>query len=485
MGLDINLFRTEKGGNPDKVRESIKRRFGDASIVDVILEKDSEWRKKRFQCDQLRKQYNLANKDVAEKKKKDRTDPCTDEVAKVKQIELQIKVADEEEKPLLAEVEKLVNKIGNIVHDSVPISNDEDQNKIEKTWGEIPTIKPTVPGTYGACHHHELLAMIDGYEPKRGRKVAGHRGYFLKGYGALLNMALIQYGLQFLFKRKYTPIQPPFFMKKSVMAETAQLADFDDQLYKVTGNKDDEDMYLIATSEQPISALYRQEWLQPTELPIKYAGFSSCFRKEAGAHGKDTWGIFRIHQFEKIEQFAITTPETSWQEHEDMIKCSEEFYQSLKLPYRVVNICSGTLNDAAAKKYDLEAWFPGYGTFRELVSCSNCTDYQSRALDVKIRALNKKEADKENKYAHMLNGTLCATERTLCCILENYQTKEGIKVPDVLVPFVGIDFIPYTKPIPKPKDLADDEPAPAKEGKIVEHKDHPKEETKEEIKESN
>jgi len=292
---------------------------------------------------------------------------------------------------------------------------------------------------------------------------------------------LIQYGLQFLFKRKYTPIQPPFFMKKSVMAETAQLADFDDQLYKVTGNKDDEDMYLIATSEQPISALYRQEWLQPTELPIKYAGFSSCFRKEAGAHGKDTWGIFRIHQFEKIEQFAITTPENSWAEHEDMIKCSEEFYQSLKLPYRVINIVSGALNDAAAKKYDLEAWFPGYGTFRELVSCSNCTDYQSRALDVKIRALNKKEADKENKFVHMLNGTLCATERTLCCILENYQTKEGIKVPDVLVPFVGVDFIPYTKPIPKGKDLYDDDAAPAKDITKVEN---PKEESKEEVKES-
>jgi len=267
-------------------------------------------------------------------------------------------------------------------------------------------------------------------------------------------------------------------MRKDVMAQTAQLSDFDDQLYKVVGNKDDEDLYLIATSEQPISAMYKDEWLDPKELPIKYGGFSSCFRKEAGAHGKDTWGIFRIHQFEKIEQFVITTPENSWAEMESMIKVAEEFYQSLKLPYRVINIVSGALNDAAAKKYDLEAWFPGYEAFRELVSCSNCTDFQSRAMDVKIRAINKKESDKENKYVHMLNGTLCATERTLCCILENYQTKEGIRVPEVLIPYVGTDFIPYTKPIPKPTDLAAEEDI-----KIKEVVKEGKEESKEEMKE--
>lgn len=457
MGLDINIFRTEKGGDPEKVRESVKKRFQDPKIVDLILEKDAEWRKKRFQADQLRKLYNATNKEVGDRKKKDKTDPCTEQVAKAKELDLEIEQVKKEEAPILKELEKLVNKVGNLVHESVPLSNDEDENRVEKTWGQIPDIKVTTPATLGSCHHHELLAMIDGYEPKRGRKVAGHRGYYLKGYGAMLNMALIQYGLSFLFKRNYTPIQPPFFMRKNVMAETAQLSDFDDQLYKVVGNKDDEDLYLIATSEQPISAMYKDEWLETKDLPIRYAGFSSCFRKEAGAHGKDTWGIFRIHQFEKIEQFCITTPENSWAEHEEMIKVAEEFYQSLKLPYRVINIVSGALNDAAAKKYDLEAWFPGYEAYRELVSCSNCTDFQSRAMDIKIRTANKKESDKENKFVHMLNGTLCATERTLCCILENYQTKEGIRVPEVLIPYVGTDFIKYTKPIPKPTDLATEE----------------------------
>jgi seryl-tRNA synthetase len=256
-------------------------------------------------------------------------------------------------------------------------------------------------------------------------------------------------------------------MKKEIMAETAQLSDFDDQLYKVEG--DPEPYYLIATSEQPISTMYRNEWLENQDLPIKIVGTSPCFRKEAGAHGKDTWGIFRVHQFEKVEQFIICSPEDSWKFHEEMIQVSEEFYQTLGLPYRVINIVSGALNDAAAKKYDLEAWFPGYDAFRELVSCSNCTDYQSRSINIRLRT-DKSKTD-EKKYVHMLNGTLTATERTLCCILENYQTEEGVIVPEVLREFVGTDFIPYIKEkLPgyvKPKELKKTDKK--KENKITEN----------------
>ena len=189
--------------------------------------------------------------------------------------------------------------------------------------------------------------------------------------------------------------------------------------------------------------MYRKEWLESSELPIRYAGISSCFRKEAGASGKDMWGIFRVHQFEKIEQFCITTPEESWAMHEEMIAVSERFYQSLELPYQVINIVSGALNDAAAKKYDLEAWFPGYDAFRELVSCSNCTDYQSRSLDIRLRGKKGKDDKKDKKeYVHMLNGTLCASERTLCCILENYQTEAGtVKIPKVLQKYMGIEEV--------------------------------------------
>jgi len=237
------------------------------------------------------------------------------------------------------------------------------------------------------------------------------------GVGVLLNQALIQYGLTFLCKREYTPLQPPYFMRKEIMAETAQLEEFDEALYHVSGTG--EDLYLIATSEQPISAFHRDDTLEKAQLPIRYGGISTCFRKEAGSHGRDTWGIFRIHQFEKIEQFCITAPEDSWAMHEEMTKTCEDFYQSLGLPYQIVKIVSGALNNAAAKKYDVEAWFPTLGVFRELVSASNCTDYQSRAMETRF---GQRKGQQEKVYVHMLNATLCATERTICCILENYQS---------------------------------------------------------------
>lgn len=213
-------------------------------------------------------------------------------------------------------------------------------------------------------------------------------------------------------------------MRRDYMAKTAQLEQFDEELYKVTEDEKhrESDKYLIATSEQPLSALHDGEWLQSNDLPIRYAGYSTCYRKEAGAHGKDAWGIFRVHQFEKIEQFVLTKPESSWQAFDEMIGISEEFYQSLQIPYQVVAIVSGALNNAAAKKYDLEAWFPFQSEFKELVSCSNCTDYQSRALEIRYGAKQMTEVRK--KYVHALNSTLCATERALCCILENYQTDE-------------------------------------------------------------
>jgi len=265
--------------------------------------------------------------------------------------------------------------------------------------------------------------MIDGYEPERGVSVAGHRGYFLKGVGLLLNQALINYGLTFLMNREYTPLQPPYFMNKEAMAGIAQLEDFDEQLYKVVAGEDDE-KYLIATSEQPICVFHRDEWLLEKELPKKYAGYSSCFRKEAGSHGRDAWGIFRVHQFEKIEQFVVCEPEKSPEMHKEMIRSAEDFYKSLNIPYRVVNIVSGELNNAAAIKYDLEGWFPTLARYRELVSCSNCTDYQARAMEVRCGA--KKTNDREKKYCHFLNSTLCATTRTICAILENYQVSIDI-----------------------------------------------------------
>ena len=264
------------------------------------------------------------------------------------------------------------------------------------------------------------MNLLDIVELERGQKVAGHRGYFLKGMGVMLNQALIQLGLSTLAKDGYTAVQPPYFMKSQLMHGTCQLSDFSENLYQVEGTEDNkEPFYLIATSEQPISAMHSNEFIEPQDLPFKYAGISTCFRKEAGSHGRDMWGIFRIHQFEKVEQFVYCTPETSWEELERMIAASEKFYQMLGLPYHVIKIVSGALNDAAAMKYDLEAWFPGYNAFRELVSCSNCTDYQSRGVGCRMSIKNL-EKGQSMPFVHMLNGTMCATQRTMCCIMENY-----------------------------------------------------------------
>ena len=300
--------------------------------------------------------------------------------------------------------------------------------------------------------------------------MAGNRGYYLTGPGVLLNLALIQYGIKFLTERGFTPIQTPFMLKKECMAKCAQLSEFDEMLYKVVGDADEDDVkkgesqsaesYLIATSEQPMTCMHMNETLnlpnkdvvvktkdgEKTLTPqtIRYCGLSTCFRKETGRHGVDTLGIFRIHQFEKIEQFCITSNAEgiSWKVFDEMIGNAKEFYESLGIGYRVVDIVSGALNNAAARKNDLEAWFPGHSAYRELVSCSNCTDYQSRNLEVHQPG---KTSDGRPQYVHMLNSTLTATERTLCCLVETHQTPTGVKVPEVLQPYVGTDFLPYVE----------------------------------------
>jgi seryl-tRNA synthetase len=443
MVLDINLFRKEKGGDPDLIRESQRRRFKPVEIVDEIIALDEEWRKLQFQVDEVKKAQRNLSKEIGalyKAKKAEEGDALKPKMAQLKKEEEE---AEEKCKAVKELLDKKLNLVGNLVHESVPVSKDEANNGLVTEWGEFKFKEDA------RRHHHELLSMIDGYEPERGVKVAGHRAYFLKGVGVRLNQALIAYGTDFLMKRGYTALSTPLFMNKEIMARTAQLEEFDEALYTVIG-EGGEQKYLIATSEQPISAFHAEEWLEPKDLPIRYAGTSSCFRKEAGAHGKDTWGIFRVHQFDKIEQFCLTEPEKSWEEHENMVKTAEAFYQSLELPYHVVAIVSGELNNAAAKKLDLEAWFPAFGEFRELVSASNCTDYQSRSLEVRCGS-RKQGGDK--KYVHMLNATLCATTRTICCILENYQTPEGVAVPKVLQPYLGgMDFIPFTKEAPKKQE---------------------------------
>ncbi|XP_068662815.1 serine--tRNA ligase-like isoform X2 [Aristolochia californica] len=439
--LDINLFRVDKDNDPERVRESQRRRFADLQVVDDIIRLDKEWRERQFELDNLRKDFNRINKEIARLKISG-----SDASEMVK--------STEENKQLIANKEAEVNEarlalyakleiVGNLVNDTVPISNDEANNEVVRSWGSRRTGEQL-------RNHVELVQLLGIADLVKGADVAGGRGFYLKGAGVLLNQALINFGLAFLAKRGYEPLQTPFFMRKDIMAKCAQLAQFDEELYKVTGEGDDK--YLIATAEQPLCAYHLGEWIHPSQLPMRYAGYSTCFRKEAGSHGRDTLGIFRVHQFEKVEQFCITSPNgnDSWDMHEEMIKNSEDFYKELNIPYQLVSIVSGALNDAAAKKYDLEGWFPASKTFRELVSCSNCTDYQARRLE--IRYGQKKGNEQVKQYVHLLNSTLTATERTICCILENYQKEDGVEVPPPLQPFMGTYFLPFqNKPVAEAK----------------------------------
>ncbi|KAA8545099.1 hypothetical protein F0562_019883 [Nyssa sinensis] len=403
--LDLNLFREDKGHNPEIVRESQRRRFANVDLVDEVIRLDKEWRQRQFELDNLRKDFNKINKAVA--KLRIAGEDASEMIKNTEENKQQTASKEAEVQEARAALYSKLETIGNLVHDSVPVSNDEANNAVIRSWGEKQSESKLK-------NHVELVELLGIADTKKGTNVAGG----------------------------YTLLQTPFFMRKDIMAKCAQLAQFDEELYKVTGEGDDK--YLIATAEQPLCAYHLEDWIHPSQLPLRYAGYSSCFRKEAGSHGRDTLGIFRVHQFEKVEQFCITSPNgnESWDMHEEMIKNSEDFYKMLKLPYQIVAIVTGALNDAAAKKYDLEGWFPASNTYRELVSCSNCTDYQSRRME--IRYGQKKSNEQAKQYVHMLNSTLTATERTMCCILENYQKEDGVEIPEVLQEFMGgKTFIPF------------------------------------------
>ncbi|PHH64871.1 hypothetical protein CDD81_3728 [Ophiocordyceps australis] len=457
--LDVVDFVKERGGDPEKIRESQRRRNASVEVVDEVIALFEDHRKTNYSASQINSKINDIQKQIGAKKKakENADDLLKQKIELEKEKKSLVELAAEKE----AQLKSKIRTIGNYVHDSVPISNNEDNNEVLRTWApEGVTVEKR-----NVLSHHEVLLRLDGYDPDRGVKVVGHRGYFLRQWGVFLNQALINYGLEFLSQRGYTALQAPQFMLKEYMAKTAQLEDFDEELYKVVDGEAKNDKYLIATSEQPISAFHADEWLIAKDLPIKYAGFSSCYRREAGSHGRDAWGIYRVHQFEKVEQFILTEPEKSWEALEEMMSTSEDFYQSLGLPYQVIAIVSGALNNAASKKLDLEAWFPFQGEYKELVSCSNCTDYQSRALE--IRYGSKTVTDTKKKYVHCLNATLCATTRTLCCLLENYQTEEGFRVPDPLCKYLpGMpDFIPFAKELPKDSTSQKALPSRSKGGK--------------------
>ncbi len=425
--------------NPDKLRESLERRGMDVTKVDEAIKLDEEWRKLHHQLNQLRKELNSVSKKIAKAPK----DEKQQLIQQAKDLRESVNRLEKQHDEVSTKREQILLNFPNVIHESVPIGKDDMENvpirfygkmkvkkenldKIKENLGEFASTVKLDVVNYPLFSHIDLIEPRGFADTERAAKVAGSRFYYLLNDIIWLEHALVGYAMDFLQKEGFTLTVPPYMMNRAAYQGVTAVQDFIDALYKI----EDEDLFLIATSEHPIAAYFKDETIEIGDLPVKMAGFSPCFRKEAGAHGKDTKGIFRVHQFNKVEQFIFCLPEESWKWHEYLIQNAEKLWQGLEIPYRVVNICTGDLGVVAAKKYDIEAWMPGQGRFREVVSCSNCTDWQSYRL--KIRYAEKKGYPAKG-FVHTLNSTALATTRTLIAIFENYQQPNGtIEIPKVL-----------------------------------------------------
>lgn len=417
--LDLKSIREDSS----RIKKDLEKRFQNDKIkwIDEILQLDKEYKSLKKQTEDLRHKRNNLSSEInnAKKEKKD-IRPLLQEA---KEIPEKIKKIEERQQSISNRIDYLLMRIPNYLYKDVPIGKDESQNKVVRKFGKISRFKFKPLG-------HEELGVSQGLiDIERAAKISGARFYFLKGDLALLELALMKCAIDFISKKSYELVLPPYMMRRAPYEGVVDLADFEEVLYKI----ENEDLYTIATSEHPLTARFMNETFDAKHLPIKNIGFSTNFRKEAGAHGKDTKGIFRVHQFNKVEQIVICKPEDSWKFHEELIKNIEGFFKLLKIPFRIVSICSGDLGTVASKKYDLEAWMPVQQQYREMGSCSNCTDYQARRLNMKY--INPKFNEKE--FVHTLNSTL-VTDRALVAILENYQQKDGIiKIPTVLQKYMG------------------------------------------------
>jgi seryl-tRNA synthetase len=324
----------------------------------------------------------------------------------------------------------VLHRLPNLMHESVPAGRDENDNVEIRTWRDKPQFD------FELRDHIDIGLRLGLIDIERAAKVSGARFCYLKNEAVILEFALARMVLDTLRNEGFALVIPPVLVKEKAMFGAGFLPLGEEDIYWIKG----EDACLVGTSEVPLAAMHMDEILEESVLPLYYAGFSTCFRTEAGAHGRDTKGIFRVHQFEKIEMFKFTKPEESWAEHEKTIQTVERIYRKLNLHYRIVNICSGELGVTAAKKYDLEVWLPGQGKYREIVSCSNCTDYQARRLNIRFR----KTPNDKPRFVHTLNSTAMALGRTLVAVIENYQTKDGsIIVPEALVPYAGMTCIDH------------------------------------------
>ena len=416
--LDMNMFRENKN---IILADHDKRNIPYDNINEVIR-LDKEWRKARYESDVLRKERNEAARGIAAAKKNNDAEEVERIMKEVATIGSKIEklgiLADE----FLEKRDALRMKIPNILHESVPVGENDQKNTLHSLHGN------KIELDFSAKTHNEILEENAWVDLDRAAKVTGSRFYFLKGDLARLELALQVYSSNFLIDRGYTLIQPPLMMNKDSYEGVTDLDDFETVMYDIQPDG----YYLIATSEHPLTAMRMKEIIEPSELPIKLVGISQCFRREVGAHGLSDKGIWRVHQFTKIEQVIICQPNESWELHEELLKNAIDLWDSLDLHYRVVNICTGDMGTVASKKYDLEAWLPGAKEYKEVVSCSNCTDYQANRLKMRYRT------PEGNATVHTLNSTAIATSRALVAIMEQYQNKDGrIAIPKVLQPLMS------------------------------------------------
>ncbi len=419
--LDPKLIKE----NPQIIRQMLKSRDVEFDL-DGLIDADRLRREFILKTDELRKKKNQYSLEISQKKKAG--EDATKILDEMKRVSEELSGLESSQAEIEKKYMQLALTIPNLVHQSVPIGKDDSANKEIKKWGKIPEFD------FKISDHIDISEKLDLVDLERAAKVAGARFYYLKNDLVRLNQALIHYALEFLTEKNYSLVQPPYMINHQSMEGAIIADDFKEVIYKI----EDEDLYMIGTSEHAMVAMHSGEIIEGKNLPLRYAGISPCFRKEAGAHGRDQKGIFRVHQFEKIEQFVFARPEDSWKEHERMIAIAEEFYQKLEIPYRVMLLSSADMGKISAKTYDMEAWMAGQNAYREIVSCSNCLDFQARRLKIRYR----EKTNEETKYLHTLNSTLIATTRVLVSIMENFQNKDGhITIPKVLQKYMGQNTI--------------------------------------------
>jgi seryl-tRNA synthetase len=422
--LDIHLIRD----NPEIVRADLQKREKKEKLawVDETVRLDKEWRDLKAQTDQLRHKRNTVALEIGKLKKEGKD--ASAKIHEAAEIPKKIATMDREIEEKKEKIKHYLMRFPNILHDSVPVGEDEHDNVEVRQFGSPPDFDFEPRG------HLDILADLGVIEQERAAKITGHGFYYLKGDLVKLDRAIMSYAIDFLTKRGYTLIEPPFMMNRKPYEGVTDLSDFESVMYKI----ENDDLYLIATSEHPMAAMFMNEVLSAADLPIKLVGFSPCFRREVGTHGKYTKGLFRMHQFNKIEQFIFSHPDNSWEFHEELQKNSETLYDQLGLHFRVVNVCTGDIGVIAAKKYDIEMWMID-GEFREAGSNSNCTDYQARRLGVRYR---EEEGKPPAGYVHTLNNTALATSRTMLAIVEQFQNADGsVTIPKPLRTYTGFKKI--------------------------------------------